>query len=233
MNVCLQGPELLGRQPRAVNPAREAAAAAPLSNNKDNNKDSNDDDNDDDKSDLRSDLAPATLHFVWCGKRHFEFRHYMALKRADRLVKPDKVFFHFEYLPVIDSEGYYLWFNRTLADVDNVLLRPLMGNTNSSSGEDLGCAISGAQRFLLVLDLLEKFGGVYVPEDSILVDFPVHLRSSSLVSCYHFPIERKIHIVQADFCVNRYKNKSQFQSVPYHNTCNQIQIGYSHFTSTM
>ena len=160
--------ELVGRQPQAVNQEklREAAPAAPASNDDDR-------DDDDDKSDLRSDLAPATLHFLWCGRRHFEFRHYMAVKRADKLVRPDKIFFHYEELPVLDSEGYFLWFNRTLGEVNNILLRSVNGSR---------CATEGADRYLLILDLLERFGGIYVPEDAILVDFPVHLRSSALVT---------------------------------------------------
>ena len=159
--------EVVGRQPQAVNQEklREVAPVPPASND--------DDHDDDDKSDLRSDLAPATLHFLWCGRRHFEFRHYMAVKRADRLVRPDKIFFHYEELPVLDAEGYFLWFNRTLAEVNNILLRPINGSR---------CALEGAGRYLLILDLLERFGGIYVPEDAILVDFPVHLRSSPLVT---------------------------------------------------
>lgn len=169
--------EVLGRQPQALKQDKAREAAQPGRSN-DNEMNS---DNEDDKSDLRPDLAPATLHFVWCGRRHFQFRHYMAVTRADRLVKPDKIFFHYEELPVMDQEGYYLWFNRTLTDVDNVLLRPLNDNASLSSPA-IGCAMEGADRFILILDLLERFGGIYVPEDSILVDFPVHLRSSPLVT---------------------------------------------------
>ena len=35
---------------------------------------------------------------------------------------------------------------------------------------------------MLVLRLLERFGGVFVPEDAILVDFPIHLRAASFVA---------------------------------------------------
>ncbi|XP_076446836.1 uncharacterized protein LOC143284085 isoform X2 [Babylonia areolata] len=155
-----QPDETVGRQPQALKPEK---LAAPVSS----------DDVDEDKSDLRSDLAPATVHFLWCGKRPFEFRHYMAVKRAEHLIRPDKIFFHYEALPEVDAEGYFLWFNRTLADRDNFLLRPL----NSSR-----CAMEGAERYITVLDLLERFGGIYIPEDAILVDFPVHLRSAAIVT---------------------------------------------------
>nr|KAG5706223.1 hypothetical protein BaRGS_019550 [Batillaria attramentaria] len=162
----IQPNEAVGRQPKTFDQERLAEAAP-------KHKDKRSDEDDDDKSDLRPDLAPATLHFLWCGRRHFEFRHYMAMKRADKLIRPDKIFFHYEALPQVDQEGYFLWFNRTLADVDNILLRPL----NYSH-----CPREGAERYILILDLLERFGGIYIPEDAVLVDFPVHLRSSALVT---------------------------------------------------
>ncbi|XP_050417335.1 uncharacterized protein LOC126830893 isoform X3 [Patella vulgata] len=128
---------------------------------------------DDDDLDLRSDLAPATLHYIWCGRRTFEYKHYLAIKSANRAVKPDKIFFYYETLPEMDPEGYFLWFNQTLLEIDHLLPRPL----NYSS-----CPQSGADRYLLVLDILEKNGGIYVPEDALWVDFPVHLRTNPLVT---------------------------------------------------
>ena len=124
--------------------------------------------------DLLPDLAPAILHYLWCGGRTFEFRHYLALRSACRAVKPDKVYIHYERLPVQDEQGYYQWFNETLAQTNHLLLRPLNGSECPRSGT--------AQRYILVLNLLEQFGGIYVPEDSLWVDFPVHLRSSPIVS---------------------------------------------------
>ncbi|XP_041358998.1 uncharacterized protein LOC121375559 isoform X2 [Gigantopelta aegis] len=147
-----------GRKPMAVNAGIPHAF---------DNDDSND-------LDLLPDLAPAVLHYIWCGNRVFEFRHYLALKSAHRAVKPDKVFFHYEKLPLDDEQGYYQWFNETLRQIDHLLPRPLNQSVCPQSGT--------AERYILVLDLLEQFGGIYVPEDSIWVDFPVHLRSSPIVS---------------------------------------------------
>ncbi|XP_046585078.1 uncharacterized protein LOC124292050 isoform X1 [Haliotis rubra] len=124
--------------------------------------------------DLMPDLVPAILHYVWCGRRHFEYRHYLAIRSADRAVRPDKVFFHYEELPVVDQEGYYQWFNDTLQEIDHLLPRPLNYSVCPRSGT--------AERYILVLDILDKFGGIYIPEDSIWIDFPVHLRTSPLVA---------------------------------------------------
>lgn len=129
---------------------------------------------DDSRSDLLPDLAPSIVHFVWCGKgRYFEYRHYLALKRANDVIKPDKIIFHYVELPVIDFEHYYDWFNQSLSETNHMVLRQL----NFSS-----CETSGPRKYMLVLSLLEYFGGIFVPEDAILVDFPVHLRASAFVS---------------------------------------------------
>ncbi|ESO89438.1 hypothetical protein LOTGIDRAFT_165035 [Lottia gigantea] len=125
-----------------------------------------------DDLDLRPDLAPATLHYIWCGKRAFEYKHYLAIKSANRAAKPDKIFFYYENLPEVDDEGYYLWFNQTLQEIDHLLPRQL----NAS------CPRRGAERYLLVLEILEQHGGIYVPEDALWVDFPVHLRINPLVT---------------------------------------------------
>ncbi|XP_067659508.1 uncharacterized protein [Haliotis asinina] len=127
----------------------------------------------DPSNDLLPDLAPSTLHYVWCGSRHFEFKHYLALKSAVRVIKPDKVYFHFEELPTTDSEEYYRWFNQSIAEIGHLLLHRI---------NDTTCHRKGAGRFLLIMNLLHKYGGIYTPEDAILVDFPVHLRSLPLVT---------------------------------------------------
>ncbi|XP_059169172.1 uncharacterized protein LOC131950961 isoform X3 [Physella acuta] len=128
---------------------------------------------DENPPDLRSDLAPPIVHVLWCGVKRFEFRHYLSIKRANFIIKPDKIIFHYQDLPVSDHEQYYTWFNKTLTENDHVLLKKI--NTTT-------CPESGAERYMLVLSILEYFGGIYVPEDAILVDFPVHLRAAQFVS---------------------------------------------------
>ncbi|GFO10606.1 hypothetical protein PoB_003711100 [Plakobranchus ocellatus] len=161
----------------------------------------------DENGDLLPDLAPPVVHFLWCGgtDRKFEYRHYLAVRRANEVVKPDKVVLHHRGLPSPDPEGYYTWFNQTLSETANLVLRHLdyedgdanIQDPNSKNQNDSGPAVaaalsessslpcpseSSAARYMLVLRLLERFGGVYVPEDAILVDFPIHLRAGSFVS---------------------------------------------------
>ena len=64
--------------------------------------------------DLLPDLAPPVVHFLWCGgaDRKFEYRHCLAMRRANEVVKPDKVVLHHRGLPTPDPQGYYTWFNQ-------------------------------------------------------------------------------------------------------------------------
>ncbi|CAG5114548.1 unnamed protein product [Candidula unifasciata] len=150
-----------------------------LLNTDDNNNNNNgnvnnvDDYADDSRADLLPDLAPPIIHYIWCGNKHFEFRHYLSIKRADDIIRPDKIFFHYQELPKSDSEQYYTWFNQTVAGNDHIVLKYLNRST---------CPESGAERYMLVLSLLEYFGGIFIPEDAILVDFPLHLRSAGFMS---------------------------------------------------
>ncbi|XP_005113088.2 uncharacterized protein LOC101852534 [Aplysia californica] len=133
-----------------------------------------DDDMDESQADLLPDLSPAIVHIIWCGrKRTFDFRHYLSMKRAYHLIKPDKMIFHYQKLPTGDTELYYNWFDLIKSEIDSIVFRPL--NTSR-------CDTSGPHRYMLALSLLEQFGGIFVPEDAILVDFPVHLRASPFVS---------------------------------------------------
>ena len=124
-------------------------------------------------SDLYSNLAPASIHFVWCEGKYFEFQHYLAIKRANSIIRPDKVFFHYKILPDQDDELYYDWFIRIRVELDVLLIRKL--------NDAVDCT-TAVNKLLLVLELIERLGGIYIPEATLLVDFPVHFREASLIS---------------------------------------------------
>ncbi|KAK6175071.1 hypothetical protein SNE40_013608 [Patella caerulea] len=116
---------------------------------------------------------PLILHYVWCGQRLFEFRHYLSVKSASRIIAPYKILFHYVDLPLQDTEGYFTWFNQTLKEVPDIILHKL---------DRTICPSSGTNRFLLILDLLHEYGGVYVPDDVLLLHFPGKLRTVTFVS---------------------------------------------------
>ncbi|XP_055894080.1 uncharacterized protein LOC106053628 isoform X1 [Biomphalaria glabrata] len=128
---------------------------------------------DDGGEDLKPDLAPPIIHYLWCGQKKFEFRHYLSIKRANYIIKPDKIFFHYLDMPLLDNEQYYTWFNQTRFENDHILLKKLNATW---------CPQEGAERYMLVLSILEYFGGIYIPEDALVVDFPIHLRAVQFMS---------------------------------------------------
>ena len=122
--------------------------------------------------DLRSDLSPSIVHYIWSRRGYFEFRHYLALKRVIDIVKPDAVFFHFTHLPETDTENYYTWFNRIQKKVSHFVLNKINSTTETSS---LGLILHAVR-------LVHQYGGIYVPESSMVTRIPVSLRSFSFVS---------------------------------------------------
>lgn len=49
-----------------------------------------------------SGYIPSIVYVVWCGRRWFEFHHYISLKSAIRSLHPDAVIFYCDYLPILD-----------------------------------------------------------------------------------------------------------------------------------
>ena len=53
---------------------------------------------------------PSIIHFVWCGQRYFEFKHYLAVQSAIKVTQADKIVVHYESEPEIDELYYHQWF---------------------------------------------------------------------------------------------------------------------------
>jgi hypothetical protein len=55
---------------------------------------------------LIPDLIQPDVHFLWCGDRWFEFKHYLSVMSVRRAIQPDKIYIHFENEPKIDRVYY-------------------------------------------------------------------------------------------------------------------------------
>ena len=63
---------------------------------------------------LMPDLVPPDVHFIWCGERWFEFKHYLSVMSVRRAIQPDKIYIHYEQTPPLDRVYYHqVWHCRT------------------------------------------------------------------------------------------------------------------------
>jgi len=56
---------------------------------------------------LMPDLVPPDVHFIWCGERWFEFKHYLSVMSVRRAMQPDKIYIHYERTPPLDRVYYH------------------------------------------------------------------------------------------------------------------------------
>lgn len=110
---------------------------------------------------LAAPVAPIA-HFIWCNRDHFQFHHYLSVLSAFKFLKPTAIHFHYTQLPEMDSDGYYQFFNDLRRDLPNLVLEPV-----SSS---MACSDTLNTRFNFVLDLLNKDGGIFVGESTVLAE---------------------------------------------------------------
>ncbi|ESO91426.1 hypothetical protein LOTGIDRAFT_153870 [Lottia gigantea] len=115
------------------------------------------------QSDIRALQKPLLVHYLWCGQRAFEFKNYLAIKSAFKVIRPHKILFHYVSLPIVDKEEYFTWFNDTLQKIPNVILNKL---------DRSSCPIKGPDRFILILQILAEHGGVYIPDNVLMANFP-------------------------------------------------------------
>ena len=55
---------------------------------------------------LLPDLIAADVHYLWCGDRWFEFKHYLSVMSVRRALLPDKIYIHYVTLPSVDRPTY-------------------------------------------------------------------------------------------------------------------------------
>ena len=127
--------------------------------------------------DVMADFKPMPdmiLHYLWCGNRFFDFRNYLAIKSAIEAIQPKEVMFHYNSLPMVDPDGYFSWFQTLMKKFPNIV----MDEVNSTQS----CYSGGYKRFVLVFDFLRRYGGIYIPEDSIFVRLHSRFQEMNFVS---------------------------------------------------
>ncbi|XP_071109713.1 uncharacterized protein [Haliotis cracherodii] len=73
------------------------------------------------KGDANEMLIPGTppfiVHYLWCRKGYFEFKHYLSILSIVHVIRPDVIMFHYTHLPETDSKGYVTWFEDIQRDI--------------------------------------------------------------------------------------------------------------------
>ena len=119
-------------------------------------------------------LAPNIVYLVWCGRRWFEFHHYMAVLSMIKYLKPDNIFFYYDTYPIQDYWLYNTWIEE-IRDVYPFFHVELMEKS------DYACADKATPNMTFIYRLLTNTGGIYINEHTILSDFPIKLRHYDFV----------------------------------------------------
>ena len=110
---------------------------------------------------LAAPVAPIA-HFIWCNQGYFQFQNYLSVLSAFKLLKPTAIYFHYTELPELDSDGYYQFFNDLRQDLPNLVLE--------SVSSSMACSNTVNTRFKFVLDLLNRDGGIFIGESTLLAE---------------------------------------------------------------
>lgn len=68
-------------------------------------------------------MPPLTVHYMWCLKSHFEFKHYLSILSIAKVLRPDQIVFHYLELPLDDAKGYFTWFEDIQREVAMLSLK--------------------------------------------------------------------------------------------------------------
>jgi len=113
-----------------------------------------------------------TVFYVWCGSspRPFEFRNYLSVRSAVRVLRPDNVWFYYESEPVIDKQLYNTWWQELIDDVPFFHRRSL----KDVGGQlpRIACNGPGRPSVDFVYALMSSRGGTFVNESTVLVARP-------------------------------------------------------------
>ena len=124
---------------------------------------------------LLADAIPNVVHYFWCGKYWFEFIHYISILSVIQKVRPDKIYFHYENLPVRDRRNYNQWFEWLLHDYQFFELIEM------SDEEKPWCKYNSSPFVDYVMKSLSDKGGMYIGHQTIFLDFSTDVRTQNIV----------------------------------------------------
>jgi len=114
----------------------------------------------------------AVVFYVWCGSspRPFEFRNYLSVRSAVRVLRPDNVWFYYESEPVIDKKLYNTWWQELIDDVP--FFHPRSLKDVGGQLPRTACHGPGRPSVDFVYALVSSRGGTFIDESTVLVARP-------------------------------------------------------------
>ena len=123
---------------------------------------------------LKPEMATNIVYMVWCGRRWFEFNHYMSVLSAIKHLRPDNIIFYYDAYPILDFWIYNTWFDE-LKDMYPFL------HAEQLPTDNYACADHSTANITFINHLLSSTGGVYLNEKTIITKYPIHLRHLDFV----------------------------------------------------
>lgn len=128
------------------------------------------------KDKLSSDLAPNNVFFVWCGKRWFEFRHYLSVISVIKNLDPDNIYFYYDNYPIMDHWIYNNWISYIKSDFPFFKIIEMksacLGHKNYNRD--------------WIKNRLSELGGIFMGENSFLTFYPLSLRKYEFIDAMNF-----------------------------------------------
>ncbi|XP_046572203.1 uncharacterized protein LOC124280343 [Haliotis rubra] len=106
---------------------------------------------------------PFIVHYLWCRKGYFEFKHYLSILSVVQVVRPDWIVFHYTHLPVTDRKGYVTWFNDIQRDIPFLSFKKLPHTRY--------CGHTFFDKSDFVLSDYVNPAGVFISDEVAVVDF--------------------------------------------------------------
>ncbi|CAH1784266.1 unnamed protein product [Owenia fusiformis] len=119
-------------------------------------------------------LTPSLVYFIWCGKKWFEFQHYLSVRSAIRFLNADRVILYYSNIPKVDGHRYNRWYEELMEDY------PWFTRTRLKDNE-LGICKDDTSKRAFAMQKLSKTGGIYMTETTILTTPVNTLRKYPLV----------------------------------------------------
>jgi len=123
---------------------------------------------------LNNSYSPNTVYYMWCGRRWFEFTHYLSVLSVIHHLRPDNIVLYYDTPPIVDSWTYNTWFGELTEKYAFLRSQQLASN-------EPGCSGYAQPNMQFIYDLLTIHGGMYINEMTIISQFPLGYRLYDIV----------------------------------------------------